>query len=396
MKERIAFVCQRYGMEVNGGSELHCRQLAEKLLQLYDVEVYTTCAEDYVTWANQYPVGDTTINGVLVHRYPVTKERNQKTFDAISRKVLGNSTHTDEEELKWIEEQGPVCPQLLEVLKKEYKQYKAVIFMTYLYYLTAKGLPIGFENAILIPTVHDELPVYLREYDKIFAAAKGIIWNTDAEQEFALRRFPHIRSIPSIMAGVGVDVPEGELPDIPQSIQGKDYIVYAGRIDESKGCGDMFRCFEQYKKKHPQSKLKLVLIGKPVMKIPKHRDIISLGFVSNEMKFAVMRAAKALVLFSQYESLSMVVLESMTMGRPVLVNGKCEVLKGHCIKGEAGLYFTSDREFDETLDYLLEHEDVYNAMCQNGKIYVQKNYQWDAILQRISGLIDGSERNVNA
>lgn len=389
MKERIAFVCQRYGMEVNGGSELYCRQLAEKLLQLYDVEVFTTCAEDYVTWANQYPVGDTTINGVLVHRYPVTKERNQKTFDAITRKVLGNSTHTDEEELKWIEEQGPVCPQLLEVLKKEYKQYKAVIFMTYLYYLTAKGLPIGFENAILIPTVHDELPVYLREYDKIFAAAKGIIWNTDAEQEFALRRFPHIRSIPSIMAGIGVDVPEGELPNIPESIQGKDYIVYAGRIDESKGCGDMFRCFEQYKKKHPQSNLKLVLIGKPVMKIPKHRDIINLGFVSNEMKFAVMRAAKALVLFSQYESLSMVVLESMTMGRPVLVNGKCEVLKGHCIKGEAGLYFTSAREFDETLDYLLEHDDVYNAMCNNGKIYVRENYQWDVILERISHLIDG-------
>lgn len=387
MKEKIAFVCQRYGLEVNGGSELYCRQLAEKLTAFYDVEVYTTCAEDYVTWANKYPVGDVTINGVLVHRYPVTRKRNQKTFNKISELVLGNSYHTAEQEKQWIEEQGPVCDKVLEVLKERHKEYKVVIFMTYLYYLTAKGLPMGFKNAVLIPTVHDELPVYIHAYDKVFESAKGIIWNTDSEKEFGLKRFPDIASIPSIMAGIGVDVPEGGLPKIPEVIQGTDYIVYAGRIDESKGCGDMFRCFEQYKRKRPNSKLKLVLMGKPVMEIPKHKDIISLGFVSNEIKFAVMRDAKALVLFSQFESLSMVILESMTMGRPVLVNGKCDVLKGHCIKSDAGLYFTSDREFEETLDYLLEHEDVYNAMCENGKEYVWENYRWDTILERISELI---------
>lgn len=41
------------------------------------------------------------------------------------------------------------------------------------------------------------------------------------------------------------------------------------------------------RKKHPQSELELVLMGKPALKIPKHRDIISLDFVSNELKFAV-------------------------------------------------------------------------------------------------------------
>lgn len=388
MKDKIAFVCQRYGLEVNGGAELYCRQLAEKLTELYDVEVYTTCAEDYVTWANRYPAGDVTINGVLVHRYRVTKERNQKTFNRLSGLVLENSFHTDEQEEQWIEEQGPVCDKVLEVLKERHKEYKVVIFMTYLYYLTAKGLPMGFENAILIPTVHDELPVYLRVYGRVFESAKGIIWNTDAERKFGIKRFPNIASIPSIMAGIGVDVPEGELPEIPEEIRGVDYIVYAGRIDESKGCGDMFRCFERYKRKHPHSQLKLVLLGKPVMKIPKHRDIISLGFVSNEMKFAVMRDAKALVLFSQFESLSMVVLESMTMGRPVLVNGKCEVLKDHCIKSNAGLFFTSDREFEETLDYLLNHQEVYEAMCFNGITYVKQYYQWNTIVKNLRNFIN--------
>ena len=57
MREKIAFVNQRYGLEVNGGSELLCRQMAEKLSEIYDVEVITTCALDYVSWENHYAAG---------------------------------------------------------------------------------------------------------------------------------------------------------------------------------------------------------------------------------------------------------------------------------------------------------------------------------------------------
>ena len=90
MKDKIAFVCQRYGLEVNGGSELYCRQLAEKLVQNYQVEVYTTCAEDYISWRNYYAPGDETLNGVVIHRFSVTRPRRQKQFNRISKKVLGS------------------------------------------------------------------------------------------------------------------------------------------------------------------------------------------------------------------------------------------------------------------------------------------------------------------
>ena len=80
MRNRIAMVSQRYGLEVNGGAELLCRQLAEKLTAYYDVTVYTSCAIDYITWKNEYPQGVETINGVRVIRYPVSKQRNQEQF----------------------------------------------------------------------------------------------------------------------------------------------------------------------------------------------------------------------------------------------------------------------------------------------------------------------------
>ena len=42
-KEKIAFIVVRYGKDINGGAEYHCRMLAERLVNDYDVEVLTTC-----------------------------------------------------------------------------------------------------------------------------------------------------------------------------------------------------------------------------------------------------------------------------------------------------------------------------------------------------------------
>lgn len=78
------------------------------------------------------------------------------------------------------------------------------------------------------------------------------------------------------------------------------------------------------------------------------------------------------------------------MGRPVLVNGACEVLKGHCVRSNAGLYFTSYTEFVGTLNYLLTHPTQYEAMSENAVKYVEENYRWERIVETICQLIEGS------
>ena len=54
---KVAVVVQRYGAEINGGAELHARYVAEHLARHVEVEVLTTCARDYISWANEYPAG---------------------------------------------------------------------------------------------------------------------------------------------------------------------------------------------------------------------------------------------------------------------------------------------------------------------------------------------------
>lgn len=386
MRKKIALVNQRYGLEVNGGSELHCRQYAERLTKWYDVEVLTTCALDYTDWANHYPEGVSEINGVTVRRFPIEKQRNKRRFRKLSNMVL-NAPVSESIEERWIDEQGPYCPACVEYIKEHYSDYTAVIFMTYLYYITARGIAADIPNAFLIPTAHNEKPIYLKYYHKVFERSKGIIYNTAVEKALVDRIFD-VKSIPSVITAVGIEAPDAkELFDAKAKYGLSDYILYVGRIDENKGCDTLFRYFAEYKKRNGGD-LKLVLVGKAVIDIPKRDDIVYLGFVSDEEKFSLTKDAKVMVLASKFESLSMIVLESMFYGRPVLLNGKCPVLRAHCKLSNAGLYFNNYFEFEGALTYLLTHPEEYEIMRENARKYVAENYRWDAIMTRLCGFIE--------
>lgn len=385
--KKIAFVVHRYGLDVNGGAEYHCRVLAEHMLSRYEVDILTSCAINNLPWDNTYEEGLEKINQVNVYRFPVEKMRNDILFEELSKKVGKGEKEIEEE---WIDQMGPCCPSFIPFLKKNADQYEAVIFFTYAFYFTVKGMGLHLKNSILLPTAHDDASVRLPIYRHVFQSPAAFLYNSVEEREFIIKNF-HTETKPSRLTCVGIDIPETQtyiLPDRLNSYK-ENYIVYVGRVSNGKNFSELNRDFIEYKRRNP-SQLKLVVIGRidDRMNLIYSEDIIYAGFVTDEEKTAVIANARLLVMPSIYESLSLVILESMAAGRPVLVNGRCAVLKGQCIRSNAGLYYTNFFEFEAGMNYILSNKEAYRQMCENGLAFVKANYNWDKVTADISSLIE--------
>ena len=383
---KLCFIIQRYGVEVNGGAEVLTRELAEKMSAYYDIEVLTTKAIDYQTWKNEYEEDVTVINGVTVRRFAVEHERNLKSFGLIFAQFINNNLPVSRE-MEWLEKQGPYVPALVDYIREHKNDYDMFLFFTYLYYPTAAGIREVFDKAILVPFAHDEPFIKMHMFRDVFRRPAGICFMTSEEKDFIQRKFRNF-DVPYAMGGAGVDVPAVvDAERFKKKYNVENYIVYAGRIDAGKNCPELFSYFRRYKKAHPGD-LKLVLMGKPVIEIPKDPDIVALGFVSEEDKFDGIAGCKALVLPSKFESLSIVVLEAFRLKRPVLVNGECEVLKGHILKSSGGFYYKGYYGFESKLMRLVQFPEMNQEMGRDGYKYVMAQYQWDIICRRMKSLID--------
>jgi glycosyltransferase involved in cell wall biosynthesis len=348
--------------------------------------VYTTTAKDYITWKNEYSPGETTIDGVVVKRFRVEKERNMDSFNEYSSWIFC-SDHTYKDEMEWLERQGPYCPSLIDTLKMEENSHDIFIFFTYLYYNTYWGLKAVHKNRVLVPTAHDEPPLYLDIIKEVFSSPHAFMFNTQSEKEMLSRRF-FFEGKYQETVGVGVEIPsEKGITEFKEKYSIHDsFILYAGRIEPGKGCQELIDYFLEYRKKN--NNISLVLVGKLLMELPSHPQIKYLGFLSEEEKNRAMGAALVTIHPSHFESLCMAALESMAAQTPLLVQEKTNPLKQHCINGKSGLYYSNYKEFEESLNLLWKDEKLRKELGKNGRFYVKENYSWSKIIEKYLKLFD--------
>lgn len=375
---RIAFVVQRYGVEVNGGAEALCRWVAERMRKYFQVEALTTCALDYLTWQNHYPAGTCTVNAVTVRRFPVDAPRDMDKFNAYARALFAKESRELPDELTWLKLQGPASSGLLAYLRDHEPEYDLFVFVTYSYLTTFLGLQLAPRKSVLIPAAHDEPQFKFAAYQPIFHLPRGIIYCTSEERRIVNAQWQNHR-VPSCVAGVGVEEPDApdEQAEPPLALP-SPFLLYVGRVDVMKGCRELLTYFLRYIKDRAAD-LHLVLLGKPAMEIPAHPQIHAPGFVSNAQKDAAIRQAAFVVNPSEYESLSIMLLEAWQAGVPVLVNGRSDVLVDHCLTSNGGLYYTNYDEFALGLDLLRENRVLRETLGANGKQYVAARYSWDVV-----------------
>lgn len=389
--KKIAIVVQRYGADINGGAELHARYIAEHLARHVEVEVLTTCAKDYVSWRNELAPGTETVNGITVRRFPVSRERTPDEFGRWSRRVFEHP-HSIRDELKWLDVEGPTSPALIAHLRQHEAAYDFFIFFSVRYHHAYHGVRAVGRKAILVPTAERDGALGLGVFPPIFRGAGAIMYNS-YEERALIQAVAANGDVPSVVVGVGSEIPARVDAAAFRARTGiRDrFAIYIGRIDENKGCAELFAYYKRYVQATGDD-LHLVLIGNPIIPIPEHPYIHHLGFVSDQEKFDALAAADLLIMPSYLESLSMVALEAWALGVPVLANAKCDVLKGQCLRSNGGLFYESFAEFVGTLQAMSQSRSLATALGANGREFFRRHYTWPIVERKYLDMIEQLSR----
>lgn len=418
-KEKIAFVVVRYGENINGGAEYHCQMLAERLLKDYDVEVLTTCVRDVTTGDNYYPIGVEKWNGVVVRRFladPVNPQY-ERIYDKKAKparrlrrllyqlRLLKYLSYLipvwrfkQEDEVNAMNASMFYSSGLNAFIESHKDEYKAFIAMSLDYstfYYTAMN---AGEKTVAIPTMHDAKISFRSLLTSVISEIAYVGFNTGEEQKLGERIFGSALGRHGVIS-VGFEIPlaaDWKATKAKYSIP-DNYLLYVGRITGVK-LHRLIPYFIKYKDCYKESSLKLLLVGGCTIDKVDHPDIIYSGFVSDEEKMAILQHSTIVVNPSNGESLSLILLEAMGQGKPMLVNGHCKVLKEHCLKSDfASVYYKNNREFSHYLHEMEISATLRKEMGEKGKRYVAQNYNWDLIIRRLKSAIDivGKKRSNN-
>lgn len=379
----VLIVVQRYGAEVVGGSEGHARVVASRLARSHHVEIATTTAADYWTWAPYYPAGTSELDGLKIHRFPVAEGRDPE-FKAFESKVL-NGEHALADEEEWLRKQGPHCPALLEFLKDDGARYDAVLFYTYIYEPTARGVPIVPERAALISTAHDEAPLRLAPYRALFQLPRAFGFLTPEERDLVHRTFRN-EHIPHETLGLGLDAPGAYDVAAFRDAHKLDgpLVLYLGQVSDGKGCGELLAAWNAYRSRPNARPATLVLAGTVRMELPERADVVALGRIPDAQKYAALAAADALVLPSRFESLGIVLLEAWQVGTPVVVRADNPVTAGQVARSGGGETYRDADSFGAALDRAVSARESLGAA---GRAWVERESSWDAFDARLAQLV---------
>jgi glycosyltransferase involved in cell wall biosynthesis len=391
-QKKLAFVAPRCGQDIAGGVETLFGKLAERLaLTGYNVEILSTCAKDNRSWENFYPEGISHEFGVTIRRFKVD-QRDLESWIPKQIRVQDGFLLSIEDQLEWMAE-SVNSRGLYQYLLDHGQEYDAIFFGPYQFGTTFWGSMIHPERSFLFPCLHAE--VYA-EIDVIRAMIKncaGLIYNANAEKELAEHYYGELKGG---VVGMGFEFDKIPNSSQPYFLEQFPYVLYLGRKETGKNVHNLIDYFVGAKNKELLPKeLKLVIAGAGDFSdlfrdsALERDDVIDIKHVTEIEKSALIKNCLCLCQPSLNESFSIVIMEAWIQGAAVLVHGHCAVTKEHVVNSGGGLYFDSELEFAECCKLLLSEPETKSLLAIAGKEYVQAVYNWDAVLERFEGVLEG-------
>jgi glycosyltransferase involved in cell wall biosynthesis len=394
MTERtpLALVIPWYGLEAAGGAEIHARRLAESLhAASLPIQVLTTCGRDSFAPREEayYPAGISYVNKVPVHRFPL-RQPGEPTFLQQQPWLLANLPAFPEREWALFDELCVESDALYAYIHEHRDEY-LFIFMPYPYAPTFWGACLAPQCSFLIPCLHDEPYARYSTYAYVFRRVRRVLFNSEAERDLAMRLY----DLPAERTAVlweGVDMHwQGDAGRFrAKHGMGGPFLLYVGRRDRGKRTPWLIHAFCEYKLRRGGN-LRLALAGANPVEIPAAfaDEVVDLGYLPDQDKHDAMAAATLFVQPSGVESFSIVLMEAWLQGTAALVNGECEVMRQHCLRGQGGLPYQGYPEFEAALDYLLARPALRREMGRRGQGYVRENFRWEDVVERLVAAVYG-------
>lgn len=416
---KLAFITPRYGGEIASGAEHACRLLAEQLSLRHDVEVLTTAARDKRSWKNVYGEGADRIRGVLVRRFAVNQPHDAEAFRQFSDRIAAApGSRTDE--MEWVRRLGPSVPGLVEHLKRQHRNYDALVFFSLIHWTTVHGIEVAPERSILFPCLR--LGPFLRFglWRELVSSARAIGLVSAAERKL-LRGYLGVSIPREELVGVGIDPshrqayprhqqdpadepvaddtslgPEelAEQEDdradrgVPFRRRHRLYgpmVLYGGRVEPDNGCEEMLEYFDTYASTDGDTAL--VLMGVKMINVPDEPYLRQAGVLPERERMVAYEAADVTIAPGSDDPLALSVLESFAVGTPVLASARNDAAVEHCRRAGAGLYYANRDEFVEALKMLMTRSKLREQLGEAGRQYVRQYYRWDAVLGRFERLV---------
>lgn len=375
---------QRYGAEVAGGAEALCRSTAQALAAAGEsVDVYTTTARDYLSWAPHYAPGVSHDRGVRVHRYAADTPDPQRSGDLVRALSLGGGDAATEH--AWARAQGPVAPGLLAAMARAPSRHEVVALWTYLYATTQLSMPLVADRTVLVPLAHDEPMFRFGLTRGLVAMASGLAFLTPEERGL-VDDLHGIGGRPEAIVGAGIDPPDhrpAANAPLPSGVPSR-YVLCLGRVDPAKGIDALVRAHGRYRA--GGGGLGLVLAGRPTVAMDLPPWVVTTGFVDGPTREALLAHAQVVALPSPHESLSLVALEGWRARRPTLANAASDVLAGQTARSGGGLLYFSANDYARQLVRLEADSSLRLRLGAAGADFAQ-TYTWPACVRRWRALL---------
>ena len=411
---KIAFIVQRYGAEILGGSEYHCRLIAERLAAQArgrgadDLRARLHHLEERVPGGHR-PDPRRHRPALRQRRGPATSRRSTSISDWIF-----HNPHTRDDEMAWLEQQGPWCPALARVPAAAPPAVRRADLL---------HLPLRADRARPGDRSRRAASWCRRRTtsrrftsastSEMFQQAAAVAFNTEVEKNFLKTTF-EIRAAAEETVGCGVDLLQdrGRSRDDPEPRgRGGDSQARCRRTCAARGApvpapapaaGPVPALRRPHRRRQGLRGADRVLHQLQGAGRRRHAgadgrqaDAAARGAVG-ALRRACCRSASACRRSKPRPSSSCRRRSRACRcwrsrrwrsARRCCATRAREVLVDHCCKSNAGLFYADRDEFVECAKLLLADERLRERMGRNGKEYVKRNYRWDVIMAKYDRLI---------